>query len=87
MGDESEPPLLGVPARVLTDDEVVTLLRRGVVEAGSKVAFARAKGVNETDLGQALRGRKAPTSGLCRSVGVERALVLRHAPVAAEPPD
>lgn len=79
MSGALEPRELGTLACVVSDADVVDLLRVAVAEAGSMRAFARAHGINESDLGQAMRGRKAPTSSLCRVVGVERKLVLTGA--------
>jgi len=66
--------------RVVTDAEVVELLRDAVLASGSQRAFARAARLHESDLSQVLRGRRAPTAGQCRAVSVHRALVLTQAP-------
>jgi hypothetical protein len=72
----SAPPREGAPVRVVTDADVVERLWIAVAAAGSQAAFAAEASVNASDLGQALRGRRAPTRQLRRSVGVELALVV-----------
>jgi hypothetical protein len=79
MAGACAPREFGVLACVVSEEDVVALLRVAVAEAGSMRAFARAHGVNEGDLGQTIRGRRAPTSSICRAVGVERRLVLTGA--------
>lgn len=74
---ESVPP--PAPPRVVTDAEVVALLRECVARYGSQRAFVRATGLNEGDLSSTLRGRRPPSTALRRVVGVETALVLMGA--------
>lgn len=69
--EDAPPP----PPRVVTDVEVVDLLRDAVAQAGSQRAFVKAAGVNEGDLSSALRGRRPPSTALRRAVGVETRLV------------
>lgn len=66
----------GAPVRVVTDADVVERLRIAVAAAGTQAAFAAEAGVKASDLGQALRGRKAPTRQLRCAVGVALALVV-----------
>ncbi|MBI1689546.1 hypothetical protein [Methylorubrum sp. DB1722] len=77
MSSSSAPtPEAPPPPRVVTDAEVVALLRDAVREAGSQRAFVKAAGVNEGDLSSALNGKRPPSTALRRAVGVETALVL-----------
>lgn len=64
-----------VAPRFVTEEEAVALLRERVAAAGTQRAFAAA-GVNASDLGQVLGGRKAPSRTLLAAVGVRKALVL-----------
>lgn len=70
---EADPPP-PVP-RLVTDAQVVAMLRAAVRRAGSQRAFVRAHGVNEGDLSSALCGKRAPSTALRRAVGVETRLV------------
>ncbi|APX86009.1 hypothetical protein BV511_15660 [Methylorubrum extorquens] len=63
------------PPRVVTDADVVAMLRAAVAQAGSQRAFVKAVGVNEGDLSSTLRGRRPPSPALRRAVGVETRLV------------
>lgn len=76
MASTSAPVCASASARVVSEADVRALLRAGVDEAGTQLAYAQRHGVNANDLCQALRGRKAPTRSLLRSVGVTRALVI-----------
>ncbi|MBZ6411112.1 MULTISPECIES: transcriptional regulator [Methylobacterium] len=62
--------------RFVTEEDAVALLRERVAAAGTQRAFAAAAGVNASDLGQVLGGRKAPSRTLLAAVGVRKALVL-----------
>lgn len=74
---EDAPPLLRAagPPRVVTDAQILSMLRAAVTRAGSQRAFVRAHGVNEGDLSSALSGRRPPSTALRRAVGVETRLV------------
>jgi len=72
----SEPLRALVPTRLITEVDVVALLRRGVDEAGSQRLYALQHGLNANDLSSVLGGRKAPSSSMLRAVGARRALVL-----------
>lgn len=77
MSSSSAPtPEAPPPPRVVTDAEVVALLRECVARYGSQRAFVKSAGVNEGDLSSALNGKRPPSAGLRRAVGVETALVL-----------
>lgn len=76
MSSSTAPVCASVPARVVSEVDVRTLLRQGVDEAGSRLAFAQRHGVNANDLSSVLTGRKAPSRSLLRTVGVTRALVI-----------
>ena len=76
--DAPPPPPAPVP-RVVTDAQVLAMLRAAVRRAGSQRTFVRAAGVNEGDLSSALRGKRPPSTALRRAVGVETALVLMGA--------
>ncbi|UYW24819.1 hypothetical protein OKC48_16220 [Methylorubrum extorquens] len=76
MSSSSAPtPEAPPPPRVVTDAEVVILLRAAVAQPGSQRAFVKAVGVNEGDLSSTLRGRRPPSTALRRAVGVETRLV------------
>jgi len=65
-------------ARLVSTEEVVARIRKGVREAGSQVAFARLHGVHEGDLSNALRGHRPPTTSLMASVGARKAIVIEE---------
>lgn len=75
MANTSAPERAVEPPRLVTDDDVLDLLRAAVARAGSQRAYALAAGVNEGDLSSALGGRRPPSTPLRRAVGVEHALV------------
>lgn len=79
MASSSAPMCASAPARVVSEVDVVALLRRGVDEAGSQRIFARAHGLNANDLSSILSGRKAPGRSFLRAVGVRTALVIEGA--------
>lgn len=74
----SEPLRALVPARLVTEIEVVALLRAGVDKAGSQRVYAARHGLNANDLASVLGGRKAPSGSMLRAVGARRALVLEE---------
>ncbi|KQO57994.1 hypothetical protein ASF24_15205 [Methylobacterium sp. Leaf86] len=76
MSSTSAHVCASAPARVVSEVDVRTLLRQGVDEAGSRLAFAQLHGVNANDVSSVLTGRKAPSRSLLRSIGVTRALVI-----------
>ena len=79
MASTSAPLCASAPARVVSEVDVVALLRRGVDEAGSLAIHARRHGLNANDLSSALGGRKAPGRSFLRAVGVRNALVIEGA--------
>lgn len=76
MDGPGAPVCASAPARLVTETDVVALLRRGVDEAGSQRVYAARHRLSPTDLCQVLGGRKAASRSLLRAVGVRRALVL-----------
>ena len=76
MASPSAPTCASAPARVVSEVDVVAMLRAGVDEAGSLRAYARQRGVNANDLSSILSRRKAPGRSFLRAVGVRSALVI-----------
>jgi hypothetical protein len=67
------------PARVVSTEEVVALIRDGVVAAGSQAEFARRHRLNEGDLSSTLSGARRPTAPVMAAVGARWAIVIEEA--------
>ncbi len=76
MASSSAPPCASAPARVVSEIDVVAMLRAGVDEAGSQRVYARTHGLNPNDLSSVLSGRRAPGRSFLRAVGVRSALII-----------
>lgn len=62
-------------AEVLDRSQVLARLRAAVDQAGSMAAFGRVHGLNKGVISDALAGKRPPTPGILRALGVERAYV------------
>lgn len=76
MSSSSAPVRAADPPRLVTDTDVVDMLRQIVTREGTQRAAAARLGFNHCLLSSVLGGRRAPTAQVYRAVGVERLLVL-----------
>jgi hypothetical protein len=61
---------------VLNDDDVADLVRAAVKREGSQAAFAKRYGIDRTDLGAFLNGRRRMSASLARALGLRKVYVF-----------
>jgi hypothetical protein len=61
---------------VLSDDDVVDLLKTAVKREGNQSAFAKRYDVNRTELNSILNGRRRISASLAKALGLRRVYVI-----------
>ena len=62
----------------LTKDDVLSMLRKAVKDAGSQRWLARSWGVSEQFLSDVLRNNRRPTYAILENLGIEATIVYRR---------
>jgi DNA-binding phage protein len=63
--------------QILELDDVVTLLRREVEQAGSQTAWSKKTGIDRATLNQVLKGRRSPTQGILAALNLRTVFTPR----------
>lgn len=72
-------PAVAAPITVVSREDVVSLLRDAVAQAGGQRRWAEAVGVNANDVSSVLSGRRAAGRSILAALGVTRETVRRQA--------
>jgi DNA-binding phage protein len=64
--------------KILTEDDVIELLRRKVAKAGGQSEWAEETGINRIVINKALRKQRPPSKGLIKALNLEIVYRLKN---------
>jgi hypothetical protein len=68
---------------MLTREEVLQRLREACEKAGSENAWAKAHGMSQAYVNDAIRGRREPGPAILEAMGLEKVIEIRYRPTAS----